>query len=127
MSEVLADEELKGVFLFCRAVVWGSILRVTLAEVTFRFVVSGEVDRIALLGDVFDTVADVIFWETRLELLAGLILLVTLVGVALRVVALGKVDRVDLLDDAFAALLGMIVLEVRLELLVEEVDTVRVF
>ena len=125
--EVLADEELDVIFIFCRVLVWGSILRVTLAEVVLRVVELGKIDWVDFLDDVFAALLGMIVLEVRLELFAGLILLLTLAGVVLRVVALGKVDRVDLLDDAFAALPGMIVLEVRLELLAEEVDTVRVF
>ena len=64
--EVLDDEERERVFVFCRGVVGASILRVTLAEVTLRVVLSNKVDRVDLLDDAFATPPGMIVREARL-------------------------------------------------------------
>ena len=63
----MPNDERDGIFVFCRVVVRGSILRITLAEVTFRVALPGELDRVDLLGDAFTTPPGVIVRETRLE------------------------------------------------------------
>ena len=65
--EVWADEERDRVFVFCRGVAGASILRATLAEVTLRLVVPGEIDRVDLLDDAFATLPGMIVREERLE------------------------------------------------------------
>ena len=68
------DEERERVFVFCRGVLGAWILRVTLAEVTLRFVVLGKVDRVDLLDDALLAMPVVIVREVRLvPLLEGVV------------------------------------------------------
>ena len=68
------DEERERVFVFCRGVLGAWILRVTLVEVTLRFVVLGKVDRVDLLDDALLALPVVIVREVRLApLLEGVV------------------------------------------------------